>query len=87
MKRIDIIEKIGKDYLTSNIENEEFSYQKPLKEIGKDIAEYQKENYKRKYKDLDIRFENKDFSILIETKVKFNQKDYEQLQAYVDYEK
>ena len=48
MKRIDIIEKIGKDYLTSNIENEEFSYQKALKEIGKDIAEYQKENYKRK---------------------------------------
>ena len=87
MKRIDIIEKIGKDYLVSNIENEEFSYQKALKEIGKDIAEYQKENYKRKYKDLDIRFENKDLSILIETKIKFNQKDYEQLQAYVDYEK
>ena len=43
MKRIDIIEKIGKDYLVSNIENEEFSYQKALKEIGKDIAEYQKE--------------------------------------------
>ena len=85
MKRIDIIEKIGKDYLTSNIENEEFSYQKALKEIGKDISEYQKENYKRKYKDLDIRFENKDFSILVETKVKFNRNDYEQLQAYVDY--
>ena len=27
MKRIDIIEKIGKDYFVSNIENEEFNYQ------------------------------------------------------------
>ena len=87
MKRIEIIDVIGKDYLTSNIENEEFSYQKALKEIGKDIVDYQKDDYKRRYKNLDIRFENKGLSILVETKVKFNKKDYEQLQAYVDYEK
>lgn len=46
MKRIEIIDVIGKDYLTSNIENEELSYQKALKEIGKDIADYQKDDYK-----------------------------------------
>ena len=42
MKRINIIDKIGKKYLTSNIENDEFSYQKALKEIGKDISTLQK---------------------------------------------
>lgn len=87
MKRYEIIDVIGKEYLTSNIENDEFSYQKVLKEVGKDIADFQQEHFKRKYKDLDIRFESKGFSILIETKVKFSKKDYEQLQAYVDYEK
>ena len=87
MKRMDIIETIGKDYLTSNIENEEFSYQKALKEIGKDITEYQKEYYKRKYKNVDIRFENGGLSILVETKTSYTDSDFEQLEAYVNYEK
>ena len=44
MKRIEIIQTIGKEYLTSNIENDEFSYQKALKEVGKNIADFQKEH-------------------------------------------
>lgn len=87
MKRIEIIEKIGKEYLTSNIENDEFSYQKALKELGKDIADCQKKHYKRKYKDLDIRFENGGLSVLVETKRSYTESDFEQLEAYVNYEK
>jgi len=40
MERIDIIELIGKDFLTSNIENGEFSYEKALKAIGKNYLDY-----------------------------------------------
>ena len=50
MSRIDIITTIGKKYLTSNIENEEFSYGKALKSIGKDYTEYLSEDAKRIYK-------------------------------------
>lgn len=35
MKRTDIISKIGRKYLKSNIENDEFSYKKGLEKIGK----------------------------------------------------
>jgi len=87
VKRIEIIQTIGKEYLTSNIENDEFSYQKALKEVGKNIANFQKEHYKRKYKDLDIRFENGGLTVLVETKASYNEKDFEQLEAYVSYEK
>ena len=87
MKRIEIIDIIGKDYLASNIENEEFSYQNALKEIGKDITDYQKSDYKRRYKDIDIRFENGGLSILVETKTSYTNNDFEQLEAYVNYEK
>jgi len=87
VKRIEIIQTIGKEYLTSNIENDEFSYQKALKEVGKNIADFQKEHYKRKYKDLDIRFENGGLTVLVETKASYNEKDFEQLEAYVSYEK
>lgn len=33
MKRIDIINTIGKEYITSNIENDEFIIQKHLKKL------------------------------------------------------
>ena len=38
MIRTDIITTVGRKYLTSNIENEEFSYGKALKSIGKDYT-------------------------------------------------
>lgn len=34
MKRTDIVTTVGRKYLTANIENDEFSYQKALKETA-----------------------------------------------------
>ena len=68
MIRTDIITTVGRKYLTSNIENEEFSYGKALKAIGKDYTNFLSEDARRVYKDLDIRFSNDKLSILIETK-------------------
>lgn len=90
MKRNEIVSKIGSEYLTSNIENDEYSYQKGLSKIGKNYLDYLKNNSSRKYKDVDIRFQDDNFTILIETKSKIEKsklKDYmEQLQQYVIYE-
>lgn len=77
MERYDIINCIGKEYLTSNIENGEYSYQQVIDE--KLTGHYK----------LDLRFydsKNK-VAILIETKRRFNvAKDKEQLFAYVALE-
>ena len=51
MIRTDIITTVGRKYLTSNIENEEFSYGKALKEIGKNYIDYLSDDAKRTYKD------------------------------------
>ncbi|MDR2526724.1 MAG: SAM-dependent methyltransferase [Rickettsiales bacterium] len=77
MKRIDIINYIGRKFLTSNIENDEFSY---VKELNINPSG----NYK-----LDIRFEipNKHLSILVETKQNFKDSDKEQLFNYARLEK
>ena len=72
MKRSKIISTIGEKYLTSNIENEEFSYGKALNKIGKNYIDYLTNDAKRLYKDLDIRFANDRLSILVETKQELN---------------
>lgn len=91
MKRADIISKIGRKYLKSNIENDEFSYKKGLEAIGKNYLDYLSEDAKRMYKDLDIRFENDKLSILIETKQNLNGADLKngliQLQNYINFER
>lgn len=91
MIRADIINKIGREYLTSNIENGEFSYGKALQNIGKNYADYLTEDAKRLYKDLDIRFANDKFSILVETKQDLKGSNLSdgllQLQNYVNFEK
>lgn len=90
MIRTDIITTIGRKYLTSNIENEEFSYGKALKSIGKDYKDYLSEDAKRTYKDLDIRFANEKLSILVETKQSLSGNDLAdgiiQLQNYINFE-
>ena len=90
MIRTDIITTVGRKYLTSNIENEEFSYGKALKAIGKDYTNFLSEDARRVYKDLDIRFANDKLSILIETKQNLYGKDLEngiiQLQNYINFE-
>ena len=76
MKRLDIIETIGKKFLTANIENDEFSYLQVLK---RPIKEHWK---------LDIRFydEESDVAVLVEAKRIYKAKDVKQLFAYVDLE-
>ena len=92
MDRHLIIERIGKNYLVSNLENEEFSYPKALKSIGKMIDDSLISTSKgKKHQYLDIRFVKDNISILVETKNNFDkwntQETLEQLQAYVNYEK
>ena len=40
MKRNKIVKIIGETFLTSNIENDEFSYKQALEQIGKNINIY-----------------------------------------------
>ncbi len=78
INRVDIIDIIGKKYLVSNIENDEYSYQQ-------DFEEHIEGHVK-----LDIRFydEKRGVAILVETKnKKFQKKDKIQLFDYVELEK
>lgn len=86
MIRADIISSVGREYLTSNIENDEFSYPKafstaalPFKPIRNRIG--------RAFEKLDIRFVKDNVTVLIETKQSFTVSDQIQLSAYVEYEK
>ena len=91
MKRADIITIVGRDYLVSNIENDEFSFQKALKGIGKDFKEYLLENTPRQHKNVDLRFADDKVTVLIETKQRLvngsASKDLIQLQQYVALER
>lgn len=91
MIRNDIINIVGRKHLRSNIENDEYSYAKGLKNIGKDYTEFLVEGARRTYKDLDIRFVMNDVSLLIETKQKLKDSELEaymeQLQQYAIYER
>ena len=90
MKRTEMVITVGVDYLTANIENEEYSYPKAYKE--KHLPFYALKNIagNRTYEKLDLRFECDGLSVLIETKPDFT-KNYDdavrQLSAYVEYEK
>lgn len=78
INRVDIIDIIGKKYLSSNIENDEYSYQQ---DFGEHIDGHVK---------LDIRFydEERGVAVLVETKnKKFQKKDEKQLFDYVELEK
>lgn len=89
MERIEIIDAVGREYCTSNIEKGEFSYPKAFKEKNLEFAPIEKKKGDGVWKYLDIRFEVDGASLLIETK---NDADKwptveEQIAAYVEYEK
>ena len=89
MKRADMIKTVGIDYMISNIENDEFSYPKALRESSLEYTPISDKDG-RTYEKLDIRFVQDDVSVLVETKQNFNKelkKAKEQLSAYVEYEK
>lgn len=84
MQRKDMIDRVGSKYHNSNVENGEYSY---IKEAGS------KENLTRavgkelKHQFLDLRFEDGDFVLLIETKQNFTDKDEKQLADYMAAER
>lgn len=88
MIRNEIINTIGRQYLITNIENDEFSYQKAFTAAHKDFAAVKIGSYK----DLDIRFIDKQarVAVLVETKQNFDtvyEKAKQQLDAYMAYER
>ncbi len=84
MNRHDMIERIGSSYLTSNIEAGEYSY---VVEAGSKSKLENLLGRTVKHFKLDIRFEDDDFVILIETKQRFTDADIEQLKEYWEEEK
>ena len=84
MTRHDMIERIGSEYMTSNIEGGEYSYIQEAgsranleKALGRSISHFK----------LDIRFEKDDTVILIETKQSFKKSDGVQLNEYLQQER
>lgn len=77
MKRNEIVEVVGKNFQTENIENGEFSY---VQALGHSVEE--------KHFKLDLRFydEKSKVAVLVETKQLYKTKDFEQLFAYVRLE-
>ena len=88
MKRQDIVRTIGEQYLTANIEEDEYSY---AKEAG-NLATLEKElGHKVSHYKLDRRFEHNtdvgNFVILVETKQNYKETDIEQLSTYLEEER
>lgn len=84
MNRHETIDRIGKEYLTANIEAGEYSYvqeasskEKLEKAVGHAVKHFK----------LDIRFENNNVAVLIETKQSFTKADEKQLAEYVEEER
>lgn len=86
MIRADMISTVGRAYLTSNIENDEYSYPKAFSAASLTFAPIQN-SAGRRFEKVDIRFVKDNISVLIETKQNFTAADEEQLSAYVEYEK
>ena len=89
MIRADIITTVGRDFLTSNIENDEFSYPKAYSNASLPFTPIRNRTG-RAFEKLDIRFVKDNVTILIETKQNFHANiddAKEQLSAYVEYEK
>lgn len=84
MNRHEIIDRIGKQYLTSNIEAGEYSYVAAAGSKGKleKLTGHSVSHFK-----LDIRFQYEDVVILVETKQRFVKADEKQLQQYLEEEK
>ena len=84
MTRHDMIERIGKQYLTANIEGGEYSY---VQEAGSKLALEKAVGHPITHFKLDIRFEKGDIVILVETKQIFKKADEAQLTEYLEEER
>ncbi len=86
MIRADMISTVGREYLASNIENDEYSYPKAFAAQSLTFNPI-RNKAGRAFEKLDIRFVKYNVTVLIETKQNFTKADEEQLSAYVEYEK
>ena len=84
MDRITIINTIGSDYHTANIETGEYSY---VLEAGSKAELEKKLGYSFSHFKLDIRFEMEDVVVLVETKQNFAKVDEEQIAEYLAEER
>lgn len=84
MTRHDMIERVGSRYMTANIEGGEFSY---IQDAGSREKLEQAVGHKIEHFKLDIRFEDDNVAVLIETKQNFAKKDENQLKEYLEEEK
>lgn len=84
MNRHDMIERIGASYVTANIEGGEYSY---VQEAGSREALEKLLGKSFKHFKLDIRFEDADFVVLIETKQNYVESDADQLREYLEEER
>lgn len=84
VNRHDMIDRIGKEYLTANIEAGEYSY---VQEAGSKEKLEKAVGHAVKHFKLDIRFENNSVAVLIETKQSFTKADEKQLAEYVEEER
>ncbi len=78
MIRADMITTVGREYLTSNIENDEYSYPKAFSAASLTFIPI-RNNAGRAFEKLDIRFVKDNITILIETKTNYTKADEEQL--------
>ena len=81
-----MVATVGREYLTSNIENDEYSYPKAFSAQSLTFNPIRNKTG-RAFEKLDIRFVKDNVTVLIETKQNFTVADEEQLSAYVEYEK
>lgn len=84
MNRHEMIDRIGKEYLTTNIEAGEYSY---VQEAGSKEKLEKVVGHTVKHFKLDIRFESNNVAVLIETKQSFTKTDEKQLAEYVEEER
>lgn len=84
MDRVSMVNRVGQQYMTSNIEGGEYSY---VQEAGtKEALEKALGRPFKRYK-LDIRFEDADFVVLIETKQNYVESNADQLREYLEEER
>ena len=79
-----MVNRVGGEYLTSNIEGGEYSY---VQEAGSKEKLVKSLGYEPKHFKLDLRFEKNGVVVLIETKQKFTDKDEAQLKEYLAEER
>lgn len=84
MLRHDMVEIVGKEFLTSNIEAGEYSY---VQVAGGKSQLEAKVGHRISHFKLDMRFEYEDVVVLIETKQKFITDDEKQLREYLEEER